>query len=335
MSYRPLGRCGTKVSALGLGGWTTFGDSVSGLETVREILRAAFDAGITFFDIADAYGKGEAERAMGNILAEFPRHELVISSKVFFPMSDDVNDRGLSRKHILESVDRSLRRIGTDYLDLYFCHRFDRDTPLEETARAMDDLVRQGKILYWGTSEWNGAQLSRVYRLCKRFNLRPPQVEQPQYSLLARAKFELDVRPAAERHGMGLVVWSPLAFGLLTGKYDDGFPEDARLTRLAWLRKSEFSEDRVAQVRRFREVSERCGHGRTPLALAWALAARGVSSVILGVTRLEQLRENLEALQIRMTPELAAELERVFPGPGLLDLARLRARRILRRGADD
>ncbi len=331
MRYRPLGRSGVKVSALGLGGWTTFGESVAGQETVKDILCAAFDAGVTFFDIADAYAKGESERMMGKVLSEFPRHELVISSKVFFPMSDDVNDRGLSRKHIMESVDRSLRRIGTDYLDLYFCHRFDPNTPIEETARAMDDLVHRGKILYWGTSEWTGPQLRNVHRLCSKLNLHPPRVEQPQYSLLARTKFELDVRPTAVKHGMGLLLWSPLASGLLTGKYDDGFPKDSRLSRLAWLRKSEFSEERRERIRRFEDVARRYGHSRAQLAIAWVAAARGVSSVILGVTRLEQLRENIEALKIPVTKEMSAELDRIFPKPGFTEYAHLVARRNARR----
>ena len=174
MIYRPLGRCGMKVSALSLGGWTTFGESVNEKQTVRDIMCAAFEAGINYFDISDVYNRGETERAMGEVLREFPRHETVIASKVFFPMSDDVNDRGLSRKHIMESVDKSLQRVGTDYLDLYFCHRYDPSTPLEETARAMDDLVHQGKVLYWGTSEWSGGQLRDVHTLCGKRNLYCP-----------------------------------------------------------------------------------------------------------------------------------------------------------------
>jgi len=162
MTYRSLGRCGTKVSTFGLGGWTTLGESVSGGDEVRSIITAARDAGVNFFDIADVYANGESERAMGKVLGEFPRHELVISSKVFFPMSDDINDRGLSRKHIVESIEKSLKRIGTDYLDIYFCHRFDEETPLEETARAMDDLIRAGKVLYWGVSMWTAAQIEEA-----------------------------------------------------------------------------------------------------------------------------------------------------------------------------
>ena len=319
MEYRSLGNCGTKVSGFGLGGWTTFGESVSDRRTISTVLRAAFEAGINFFDIADAYAKGEAEREMGSVLAELPRHELVISSKTFFPMSDEVNDQGLSRKHIMESVEKSLKRIGTDYLDIYFCHRFDTNTPIEETARAMDDLIHQGKILYWGTSEWTGKQLHNVHKLCRECHLYRPQVEQPQYSLLARAKFEQDVRPAAVEHGMGLVTWSPLALGMLTGKYDEGFPEGARLARVDWLREWAYSEERQELVRRFKAHADQLGCSRAQLALAWVAAQEGVSSVILGVTHVDQLSENLDALKIEIPQQVLKDLDALFPPDGTLD----------------
>ena len=291
----------------------TFGGGVKDAKAVRAILRAAFEAGVNFFDIADVYARGEAERLMGQALAEFPRHELVISSKVFFPMSDAVNDRGLSRKHVFESVHRSLKRIGTDYLDLYFCHRFDAETPLEETARAMDDLVHQGKLLYWGTSEWSGTQIREVHDLCERRHLYSPQVEQPQYNLLARGKFESDVRPAAEECGMGLVVWSPLCSGILTGKYDQGMPKDSRLAREEWLRAARYHEDSLGRVRKFKPVADAAGCSRAQLALAWVAVQQGVSSVILGATTVEQLRENLGALEVSVTPEISNQLKALFP----------------------
>lgn len=312
MPYRRLGQAGIKVSALSLGGWTTFGSSVAEASEVTAILRAAYEAGVTFFDIADVYARGEAERVMGAVLRQFPRHELVISSKVFWPMSDDVNDRGLSRKHILESIDKSLQRIGTDYLDLYFCHRYDADTPLEETARAMDDLVRQGKVLYWGTSEWTGAQLRAAHAHADRRNLAAPAVEQPQYNLLVRKKVESDVQPAAEELGMGMVVWSPLASGVLTGKYDDGIPPGSRLDRIEWLRGSGLTEQNRARVRRFGELAAEVGESRAHLALAWALAQPGVSSVITGATSKAQLDENLAALKVTMTDELRRRLDSIF-----------------------
>ena len=312
MIYRSLGRCGTKVSALSLGGWTTFGGSLSDPSLARSIIRAAFDAGINFFDIADIYAGGEAERLMGQVLRELPRHELVISSKVFWPMSEDINDRGLSRKHIMESIDKSLKRIGVDYLDLYFCHRFDPETPVEETARAMDDLVRAGKVLYWGTSEWTGNQLRDLATWCDRRGHTPPQVEQPQYNLLTRQKFENDVAPAAQHLGMGTVVWSPLASGVLSGKYDQGIPAGSRLDRIEWLRDGLLVDEKIAKVRRFRDLAERYGSSRSRLSIAWAMGHPAVSSVILGATNVEQLQENLSALSTECTSELRDELEALF-----------------------
>jgi voltage-dependent potassium channel beta subunit len=312
MQYRRLGNSGLKVSALSLGGWTTFGESLTDPRLARDIIVKAYDSGINFFDIADIYAKGEAERLMGSILKLFPRHTLVISSKAFWPMSDDVNDRGLSRKHIVESVEKSLQRIGTDYLDLYFCHRFDEETPLEETVRAMDDLVHQGKILYWGTSEWTGAQIQAAIDLCERHNLYKPQVEQPQYNLLVRRKVEQDVLPVAERHGMGLVVWSPLASGLLTGKYDDALPEDSRLARIDWLRNNWYKGELIAAVRALKPVADALGLTRAQLAIAWTLRQPGISSAITGATRPAQLEETLKAVDVTLDAETLARIDQIF-----------------------
>lgn len=313
MRYRNLGRSGTKVSVFGLGGWTTFGGSVTDEQMVSTIIRAAYEAGVNFFDIADIYAKGESERFMGKVLKDFPRHTLVLTSKVFWPMSDDVNDAGLSRKHIMESVEKSLLRIGTDYLDIYFCHRFDGNTSVEETARAMDDLVRQGKILYWGTSEWTGAQLRQAAAVCDRRNLHFPAVEQPQYSLLARGRFENDVAPVCQDLGMGTVVWSPLASGVLSGKYDNGIPPDSRLARMDWLKDSLYREDKLEKVRAFRERADSLGVSRSELALAWAAQHPSVSSVILGASRLEQLNENLRAVALNIPQSMKADLDALFP----------------------
>lgn len=313
MEYRPLGKCGTRVSVFGLGGWLTYGTSVKDQKTISAILGEAFQAGINFFDIADIYGKGEAEKAMGKVLRELPRHRLVISSKVFWPMSGDTNDRGLSRKHIFESVEKSLARIGTDYLDLYFCHRFDPDTPVEETVRAMDDLVRQGKVLYWGTSEWTGDQIREACRLADGRGLHRPQVEQPQYHLLERERFETDVRPAALEWGMGLVVWSPLASGVLTGKYDAGVPRGSRLEREGWLREKALTETNLGRVRRAKLLADELGCSRAQLALAWAARQPEVSSVILGASTLDQLHENLLALRVELPSEVLSRLDCLFP----------------------
>jgi voltage-dependent potassium channel beta subunit len=316
MPYRSLGRCGTKVSAFGLGGWMTFGNTLKDAAQSRAIVRHAFDAGVNFFDLADVYAEGEAERLMGKALAGLPRRRLVISSKAFFPMSGDVNDRGLSRKHIMESVHDSLRRIGTDYLDLYFCHRFDAATPLEETVRAMDDLVRQGKVVYWATSDWTGEQMREAARLCGGRGFHRPQVEQPCYNLLTRFKVEKDVRPAAEELGLGLVTFSPLASGLLTGKYDDGLPKGSRLERVDWLKKLLYKEGALDKIRAFKAVADGLGRSRAEVALAWAAAQPGVSSVILGASRLEQLKDNLKALSLSLPDDALRELDRIFPAEG-------------------
>lgn len=311
MPYRNLGHCGMKVGAFSLGGWTTFGGSVKDQPTIQTIIQQAYEAGINFFDIADIYAKGESEKAMGAVLKKFPRHELVISSKLFWPMSDDVNDKGLSRKHILESIDRSLQRVGTDYLDLYFCHRFDMETPLEETVRAMDDLVRRGKIIHWGTSEWTGAQLHQVWEVCERYGYEKPRVEQPQYSLLARQKMETDTLPATIKLGMGTVVWSPLASGMLTGKYDNGMVE-GRLGQMDWLKDGLYTKENIERVKKFKGVADELGCSRSQLALAWLAHQQGVSSVILGATRPEQLQENLGALKVKITDSADREIQKIF-----------------------
>jgi voltage-dependent potassium channel beta subunit len=311
MNYRRLGASGLKVSELSLGGWLTFGGSVKDDETARAIITKAYDSGINFLDIADIYAHGESERMMGRILAQYPRHTLVISSKLFWPMSDDVNDRGLSRKHIMESIDRSLQRIGTDYLDMYFCHRFDEETPVLETMRAMDDLIHRGKVLYWGTSEWSGAQIQLACDLAGQYNLIPPQVEQPQYNLLNRARFEQDVMPAAVGNGMGLVTFSPLASGLLTGKYDGGIPADSRLARTTWLQER-LTEERVEQVRRMKPIADDLGVSRSQLALAWTLRQKAISSVITGATRVEQLDSNLKAAEIVLSEDVLTALDNIF-----------------------
>lgn len=311
MPYRNLGRSGLKLSSFSLGGWTTFGGTVKDFTSVRSILHLAYESGINFFDIADIYAKGESERIMGAALKDFPRHELVISSKVFWPMSDDINDKGLSRKHVLESVNKSLQRIGTEYLDIYFCHRYDPETPVEETVRIMDDLIHHGKILYWGTSEWTAAQIQEAMDVCERWGYYKPQVEQPQYSLIAREKFETDVRPKAFQHGMGLVTWSPLASGMLTGKYDNGVSE-GRLSRVDWLKETLYTEKNVQRVRDMKKIADDLGCTRGQLALAWLAAQPQLTSVILGATNIEQLKENLGALKINITSEIDQNLKELF-----------------------
>lgn len=309
MKYRRLGQAGTKVSVLGLGGWTTFGESIKDAALAKDIITGAFENGVNFFDIADAYARGESERLMGSVLAQFPREYLVISSKLFWPMSDEVNDHGLSRKHIMESINKSLKRIGTDYLDIYFCHRYDPDTPLEEVVRAMDDLIHQGKILYWGTSEWSGAQIAAAVGLAKQYNLYAPQVEQPQYNLLVRDRVEKEILPVVQPNGIGLTTFSPLATGILTGKYDDGLPEGSRLAREPWLRERWYRDDVLAKIRKLAPLADELNINRTQLALAWLLHKPGVSSIITGATSREQLANNVLAADVELTPEMLSRIE--------------------------
>jgi len=231
MNYRKLGQYGIKVSEISLGAWVTYGNQVKDLETIKEITKLAYDAGVNFFDNADVYAMGAAEELMGEVLKDYPRHTLVMSSKVFWPTSEDANGRGLGRKHVHESIDRSLKRLQTDYLDLYFAHRYDPETPMEEIVTAFSDLVKAGKILYWGTSEWPAARIAEAVTFARANGLAAPVVEQPQYSLVYRDRVEKEIIPEAERFGMGLVVWSPLGQGVLTGKYDEGLPEGSRLAQ--------------------------------------------------------------------------------------------------------
>lgn len=314
MNYRSLGKSGTKVSELSLGGWLTFGRTIQDNKTARQIIVKAYESGINFYDIADIYSNGEAEKLMGRVLAEFPRHSVIISSKCFWPMSDEVNDRGLSRKHIMESIEASLTRIGTSYLDIYFCHRWDEDTPLEETVRAMDDLVHQGKILYWGTSEWSGEQIQQAVDFCEAHNLYKPQVEQPQYNMYERKRFETDVMPAASKNGMGLVTWSPLASGLLTGKYDEGIPKGARLDGVDWLKDELYTEEALGKARQLKQIADDVEMTRAELALAWCLRQPDLTSVIMGASRVEQLEHNLKTLGAahKLTPDVLKRIDSLF-----------------------
>lgn len=312
MEYRTLGNSGIKISKFGLGSWATYGEVVKDQKMVKEIVETANQAGINFFDMADAYANGDAERMMGKVLQQFPRHTLVLSSKTFFPMSDDVNDKGLSRKHIMESVEKSLQRIGADYLDIYFCHRFDKETPVEETVRAMDDLIHQGKILYWGTSEWSSEQLEQVHAIADKRNLYAPQVEQPMYNLLKRQRFEQDVKPAISKYGMGVVTFSLLASGFLTGKYDDSIPANSRMSWLDSMKDWFYSDENVSLSKNFKKVADKTGYTRSQLAIAWVAAQPAISSVILGATKVQQLKENLKALEIDISEENDAELKKLF-----------------------
>lgn len=294
MEYRRVGQTGLKVSTISIGGWLTFGRSVED-ETAHDILDAALEAGINFIDVADIYAKGESERVVGEFLKGRRRSELVISSKVFWPMSDDVNDRGLSRKHIMESVEASLKRLNTDYLDIYYCHRWDPNTPVEETVRAMDDLVRQGKVLYWGTSMWSDQQIELAHTVAAKFNAYAPMVEQPRYNLIHR-EIEDGVLPTCQRLGVGVTVWSPLAQGLLTGKYNDGVPQDSRAATSDWL-KDDLTPQNLERVKAMAQLAEEANLSVAQLALAWCIRQPGITSAITGATKTSQLKETVQAAQ--------------------------------------
>ena len=314
MEYRKLGRSGLKVSEVALGGWVTYGHSVHEQQTVRDIVHRAYDSGVNFFDQADVYAKGKSEEMMGAVLGELPRHTLVLSSKVYWPMSDDVNDQGLSRKHVLESVDKSLQRLGTDYLDIYFAHRYDPSVPMDEIVMAFDQVIRDGKALYWGTSMWPAARIAQAVEFARAHGLHAPVVEQPEYSMIARERVESEILPYTEDAGVGLVVWSPLAMGLLTGKYDDGVPEGARLGENENWAKKFLTESNVQRVRDLKPVADDLGLTRAQLALAWILRQKGVSSVITGATRVSQIEDTVKAGGVRLSDDVIAHIEDILSG---------------------
>lgn len=295
MHYRRLGQSGIKVSEISLGAWVTFGNQIDEF-TAISLIKEAFDQGINFFDNADMYAEGQAEIVMGKAIATMPREELVISSKVFWPTFKGPNGRGLSRKHITESINASLKRLGTDYVDLYFCHRYDPDTPMEEIVRAMTDLIHQGKILYWGTSEWEASQIMQAYGTAREFGLIPPTMDQPQYNIFHRKRVEDTVMPVARELGLGLTTFSPLYYGILSGKYNNGVPRGSRasLDDYSWIR-DRITPERIEVVKCLTGIANDLGITPAQLAIAWILRRKEVSSVITGATRLEQLDENLGA----------------------------------------
>ena len=311
MKYRRLGTSGLKVSAVSLGAWTTYGQTVEEQQTVHDILARAIELGVNFLDNADVYARGKAEVMVGQALADLdvPRHHVVVSSKVYWPMSDVITDRGLSRKHILESIDNSLERLGMDYIDIYFAHRYDTETPIEETVEAFSDVVRSGRALYWGTSMWTAAQIAVAHTYAKASGLVAPVVEQPRYSLLDRESVEQHVAPVTLDKGIGLVVFSPLAQGMLTGKYDDGIPEDSRLAHLPQFKNNLLTDVNAAKVRALAPLAEGLGVTRAQLALAWLLHQPAVSSVITGATKVSQIEENVAAVDIDLTPETLAAID--------------------------
>lgn len=303
MEYRRLGKSGLKVSELSFGSWVTFGKQVDGGDAVS-LMGYAYDQGINFFDNAEGYEQGNSEVVMGEALKKlaWSRDSYAVSSKVFWGGSKPTQ-KGLSRKHVTDAANAALKRLQVDYLDLYFCHRPDIDTPIEETVWAMHNLITQGKVLYWGTSEWNAQQLTEAYAVARREHLTPPTMEQPQYNIFVRQKVEADYLPLYEK-GLGTTIWSPLASGILTGKYQDGIPDDSRmnLPGYEWLKNrlsTPEGQEQIRQVGELGTLAKEIGVPLAQLAILWCLKNPNVSTVILGASRLGQLEDNIAALKHR------------------------------------
>ena len=319
MQYRYLGASGLQVSALSFGSWITFGGQF-GEDTAYECMKTAYDAGVNFFDNAEVYAAGQSEVIMGQVLrrAGWKRSDLVIATKIYWG-GKGPNDRGLSRKHLIEGTRASLARLGLDYVDLLFCHRPDPHTPIEETVRAMSFLVDQGLTFYWGTSEWSAEQIQRAVAIARREHLVPPTMEQPQYNMFHRQRFEHEYARLYDEIGLGTTIWSPLASGLLTGKYDNGIPEDTRMDveGYDWLRERvEGPEARVnlEKSKRLQPIADELGISRARLALAWCLKNPNVSTVITGASRPSQVVENMKAIDdvALLTPSVMERIETVL-----------------------
>ncbi len=319
MEYRLLGRSGLRVSALSLGAWVTYGGQV-GEETALECMTAAYEAGVNFFDNAEAYASGNAEIVMGNVIKKtgWRRSDLVISTKIFWG-GDGPNDTGLSRKHLMEGVNASLKRLQMDYVDLIFCHRPDPYTPIEETVWTMNLIIQQGKAFYWGTSEWSAQEITEAYGIARREHLIPPLMEQPEYNMFHRERVEKEYARLYREFGLGTTVWSPLASGLLTGKYNQGIPQGTRvsLKGYEWLRsyfESEEARQQIEKVKRLTLIANELGCSMAQLALAWCLKNPNVSTVITGASRKEQVNENMKALEVvpLLTDEVMEQIEEIL-----------------------
>ena len=322
MEYRRLGGSGLKVSVLSYGAWVSFSNQL-GVEKAQEIMTYCYDNGMNFFDNAEVYARGEAERIMGEVFKRtgWRRDSYIVSSKV---MHGAVNDpkptqRGLSRKHIFDACHQAMERLNVDYLDLYYCHRPDPEVPTEEIVRAMTDLIQQGKVMYWGTSEWSAEGIMEAYNIAREYGLVPPTMEQPQYNMLHRERFEAEYKPLYEKIGLGTTIWSPLYSGVLTGKYNDGVPDDSRmaLESYSWLRdivESEEGQANLEKVRDLQKVADGLGATMAQLALAWVIKNPNVSTAITGATKLSHLEDNLGALDIvdQLTDDVMETIENVL-----------------------
>jgi voltage-dependent potassium channel beta subunit len=313
VQYRALGHSGLKVSVIGLGSWLTYGGNV-GADVTRQCVMRAWEHGVNFIDTANVYAHGAAEQTLGPVLKELKRDALVLATKVYFPIGESVNERGLSRKHIRDQVHHSLRRLQVEYIDLYQCHRYDISTPLEETCEMMNDLVRAGKILYWGVSEWNADHIAAAVSLCRARGWAVPISNQPQYSALWR-RIEQRVLPTSEQYGIGNVVWSPLAMGILTGKYTDAKhpPAGTRAASAnAEMMEDYFTQPVLEAVQKLKPLAQQAGCTLSQLALAWCLRQPAVSSVIVGATKPEHVDDNAAAGDLQIDPAIFMEMNRIL-----------------------
>ncbi len=319
MEYRYLGNSGLKISALSFGAWVTFGDQV-GEDIAYQCMREAYDAGVNFFDNAEAYATGQAEIMMGNILKKtgWDRKDYLVSTKIFWG-GEGPNDRGLSRKHLIEGTNAALKRLQFDYVDLIFCHRPDFHTPVEETVWAMNHIINQGKALYWGTSEWPAERILEAYHIARRDHLIPPLMEQPEYNMFRREKMEKEYLPLFERIKLGTTIWSPLASGVLTGKYNKGIPNSTRmnLKDYKWLKdfiSSDEGKARIEKVKKLEPLTKELNLSLPELALAWTLKNPNVSTVITGASKPEQVKQNMKALDAvnKLTVEVVNKIEEVL-----------------------
>lgn len=320
MEYRRMGRTGLQLSVLSYGSWVTFHKQVDD-RLADELMGIAYDNGINFFDNAEVYARGESERLMGRVLKKksWDRTSYTVSSKAYFGSrgpGNKPNQTGLSRKHLVEACHEAMQRLQVDYLDLYFCHRPDRNVPIEEVVWTMNILLQQGKILYWGTSEWSGVEIMEAHRVAQQYRLIGPAMEQPQYNLLERTKMELDYTLIFRDLGLGTTIWSPLASGLLTGKYNNGIPEGSRfaLEGFDWLKDRFMVEDKLAKVKQLTAFAGELGIPVSTLSIAWCIKNPHVTTAILGATRKEQLEENLKTLDVlpKLTPEVLQRIEAIM-----------------------
>jgi voltage-dependent potassium channel beta subunit len=320
MIYRRMGRTGLQLSALSYGSWVTFHKQIDD-SIADELMGIAYDNGVNFFDNAEVYALGESERLMGRVLKKknWDRTSYTVSSKAFFGWrgkENKPNQTGLSRKHLVEACHEALQRLQLDYLDIYFCHRPDKNTPIEEVVWTMNLLIQQGKILYWGTSEWSGVEIMEAHRVAQEYRLIGPSVEQSQYSLLERNKLENEFLMVFKTVGMGTTIWSPLASGLLTGKYNDGIPEGSRfaLEGFDWLKDRWMAQDKLAKVKQLADVAAQLNTSQATMSIAWCIANPNVTTAILGATKKEQLVENLKAIDVlpKLTPEVMKQIDDII-----------------------